>query len=475
MGAGQYHRLGRRHHLPARRSHGNPAGRHQENPRLLHPFTTRLHGYGRRPCSIRNAGMFHLFTHAWFKALLFLGSGAVIYACHHEQNIWKMGDLRSKMPITTVTFFIGTLALCGFPLHRSVSSPRKRILEAALQQKHRAVSSSLPSSPALTTFYMFRLFFIAFLGKSRSDKAGHAKEVGAFDAHVPLIMLERSMALDFRLPPNRCPINLHQPASPRRSVPYGSCAHRSSTILRGRSSGSGFACKLYYRTPPKDPLADHKESPSSSATSSTSMRSYAKVDGLRPGHRGGLRPLSSMSWSSADLLVGGFSRAAGGDRSHSSDPHPVRKSSRRTPALFGLGVIIESSISRSSSHEPVSSFSSPSSQPSPSLCGGKARITALATRAAALNPNFLGLGSVFSWQARRLGSMSLRGPHAHPASTSPSASTMASASSCCFSASSFSSCRQSCHGRCSGRQREALVWSSSLLIGAGAHWRLPLD
>ena len=57
-----------------------------------------------------DAGMFHLYTHAFFKALLFLGSGAIIYACHHEQDIWKMGGLRKKLPITFITFALGTAA-----------------------------------------------------------------------------------------------------------------------------------------------------------------------------------------------------------------------------------------------------------------------------------------------------------------------------------------------------------------------------
>ena len=61
------------------------------------------------------AAMFHLFTHAWFKALLFLGAGAIIYACHHEQDIWKMGGLLKKMPITGITFGIGTAALIAVP------------------------------------------------------------------------------------------------------------------------------------------------------------------------------------------------------------------------------------------------------------------------------------------------------------------------------------------------------------------------
>jgi len=61
------------------------------------------------------AAMFHLATHAFFKALLFLGAGSVILACHHEQNIWKMGGLKDRLPVTHKTFLIGTLALCGVP------------------------------------------------------------------------------------------------------------------------------------------------------------------------------------------------------------------------------------------------------------------------------------------------------------------------------------------------------------------------
>src|SRR5471032_788428 len=61
------------------------------------------------------AAMFHLTTHAFFKALLFLGSGSVIYGCHHEQDIFKMGGLRSKMPVTFVTFTIGVAAISGLP------------------------------------------------------------------------------------------------------------------------------------------------------------------------------------------------------------------------------------------------------------------------------------------------------------------------------------------------------------------------
>ncbi|MGC6464639.1 MAG: NADH-quinone oxidoreductase subunit L [Akkermansiaceae bacterium] len=132
------------------------------------------------------AGMFHLFTHAWFKALLFLGSGAVIYACHHEQDIWKMGGLKDKMPITFWTFALGTLALVGFPGTAGFWS-KEQILEAALHH-NKTLFAIAGIVATLTTFYMCRLFFIAFLGKNRSENAEHAKEVGPL-MFAPLVIL----------------------------------------------------------------------------------------------------------------------------------------------------------------------------------------------------------------------------------------------------------------------------------------------
>jgi len=76
-----------------RRADGHAAERHQAHPRLLHALAARLHGHGRRHWTRARRAMFHLYTHAFFKALLFLGAGAVIYCCHHEQDIWKMGGL----------------------------------------------------------------------------------------------------------------------------------------------------------------------------------------------------------------------------------------------------------------------------------------------------------------------------------------------------------------------------------------------
>ena len=76
-------------------------------------------------------GMFHLITHAFFKALLFLGAGSVIHGCHEEQDIRRMGGLKSDMPLTFVTYAIGMLALCGFPLFFSGFWSKDGILEAA--------------------------------------------------------------------------------------------------------------------------------------------------------------------------------------------------------------------------------------------------------------------------------------------------------------------------------------------------------
>ncbi len=132
------------------------------------------------------AGMFHLFTHAWFKALLFLGSGAVIHACHHEQDIWKMGGLLKKMPITGITFLIGFLALIAVPGTAGFFS-KEQILEAA--HHHNPILFWIAAAVAvLTPFYMTRLFVVAFLGKSRDHGAEHAHEVGPL-MFVPLGIL----------------------------------------------------------------------------------------------------------------------------------------------------------------------------------------------------------------------------------------------------------------------------------------------
>ncbi len=120
------------------------------------------------------AGMFHLTTHAFFKALLFLGAGSVIHALHHEQDIWKMGALKKKMPITFMTFLLGTLALSGVPPLSGFYS-KDSILAAAYDANIGLFVIGVLVS-VLTTFYMFRLFFVAFLGTPKSEAADHAHE-----------------------------------------------------------------------------------------------------------------------------------------------------------------------------------------------------------------------------------------------------------------------------------------------------------
>ncbi len=132
------------------------------------------------------AGMFHLFTHAWFKALLFLGAGAVIFACHHQQDIWKMGGLLKKMPITGFTFLAGYLALIAVPGTSGFFS-KEQILEAAWE-KQPLLFWVAAFVAVLTAFYMTRVFVVAFLGKSRSEDAENAREVGPL-MYVPLIAL----------------------------------------------------------------------------------------------------------------------------------------------------------------------------------------------------------------------------------------------------------------------------------------------
>jgi NADH-quinone oxidoreductase subunit L len=118
--------------------------------------------------------MFHLTTHAFFKALLFLGAGSVIHAMHHEQDIWKMGALRDKLPVTWKTFLLGTLALAGiWPLAGFYS--KDSILAQAAEHKPVLFAVAVFVA-ALTAFYMFRLLFVVFFGPAKSDEAGHAHE-----------------------------------------------------------------------------------------------------------------------------------------------------------------------------------------------------------------------------------------------------------------------------------------------------------
>jgi len=129
---------------------------------------------GIAPDSEGGPAMFHLWTHAFFKALLFLGAGAVIHALHHEQDMWKMGGLLKKMPITGWMFVAGTLALTGCPGLAGFWS-KDAILLAAFSHDKALFGVGLVTA-FLTAFYMTRLFVIAFLGKARTEAAHHGHD-----------------------------------------------------------------------------------------------------------------------------------------------------------------------------------------------------------------------------------------------------------------------------------------------------------
>jgi NADH-quinone oxidoreductase subunit L len=134
------------------------------------------------------AGIVHLVAHAFFKALLFLGSGSVIHGCHGEQDIRKMGGLRTIMPVTFFTYAIGMMALSGVPLFFCGAWSKEAILDAT----HRWPTSNLPwvlmvLGVVLTAFYMTRQMIYVFFGQSRSAASG-AHESSAVML-VPLIVL----------------------------------------------------------------------------------------------------------------------------------------------------------------------------------------------------------------------------------------------------------------------------------------------
>lgn len=130
--------------------------------------------------------LFHLITHAFFKALLFLGAGSVIHGCHHEQNIFKMGGLFRKMPITSGTFLIGLLALCGVYGLSGFYSKDAILIAAGFHSN--SIFILLVLGALLTAGYMGRLFWIAFLGRPNSPAAENAHESGPAML-VPLIIL----------------------------------------------------------------------------------------------------------------------------------------------------------------------------------------------------------------------------------------------------------------------------------------------
>ncbi len=138
-----------------------------------------------------SVGMFHLFTHAFFKALLFLGSGSVIVAMHHEQDIRNMGGLKDKIPFTYITMVIGTLALTGFPLTAGYFSKDAIIESAFVAHNPFALYGFLCTviAAGLTSFYSWRLIFKTFHGEPHDQKHYEAAHESPYTMLIPLAVL----------------------------------------------------------------------------------------------------------------------------------------------------------------------------------------------------------------------------------------------------------------------------------------------
>jgi NADH-quinone oxidoreductase subunit L len=134
------------------------------------------------------AAMFHVTTHAFFKALLFLGSGSVIHAMHHEQDIRQMGGLKKYIPITHITFLIGTMAIAGFPLLSGFYSKDEILAHAVMHNP--ALFGILMLSVAMTAIYMFRLYLLVFHGEFRgTEETKHHLHESPLNMTLPLMVL----------------------------------------------------------------------------------------------------------------------------------------------------------------------------------------------------------------------------------------------------------------------------------------------
>ena len=139
-----------------------------------------------------DAAMFHLFTHAFFKALLFLAAGSVIVMLHHEQDIWKMGGLSRRLPITFVTFAVGALALIGCPPFSGFFS--KDAILALAYERNTPIFAVALFTAFLTAFYVIRMLVIVFFGTPHSDIARESRESPPVMT-VPLTVLALLAAL----------------------------------------------------------------------------------------------------------------------------------------------------------------------------------------------------------------------------------------------------------------------------------------
>jgi NADH-quinone oxidoreductase subunit L len=135
-----------------------------------------------------HAALFHLATHACFKALMFLGAGSVIHGCHHEQDMRRLGGLWRKMPVTGTTFLVGVLAISGLPWLSGFYS-KDAILAGAWNGAMPALFWVGLLGAVLTAFYMMRLFVMTFLGDPGDEAIHEHAHEGGFSMKMPLIVL----------------------------------------------------------------------------------------------------------------------------------------------------------------------------------------------------------------------------------------------------------------------------------------------
>jgi NADH-quinone oxidoreductase subunit L len=197
-------------------------------------------GIGVAPTS--DVAMFHLFTHACFKCLLFLAAGSVMIGMHHEVDMWKMGGLRAKMPLTMLCFIAGMLALSGCPFTSGYYS-KDLIIEWAVVNIP-VLGWLVAGAAALTSFYIFREFFVIFFGKARSDHAEHAHEQPATMIVPMLVLSVMAICAGWPMIQNRLFV-LQEP----EHVP-----HALHTFLYAAFFGGAALAALLYFKAAKDPI-----------------------------------------------------------------------------------------------------------------------------------------------------------------------------------------------------------------------------
>ncbi|HTQ31207.1 MAG TPA: NADH-quinone oxidoreductase subunit L [Opitutaceae bacterium] len=207
------------------------------------------------------AAIFHLLTHAFFKALLFLSAGSVIHAAHHEQDIRRLGGLAPRMRATFVTFTVGMMALAGVPFLFSGFWSKEAILHAAGEWPVSLLPLGIGlAGVVLTAFYMTRLLAETFLGSSRSDSAEHAHENSAVMTWPLIVLAAGAVGLGFIGMPAWpwLQSKLSGEPVPPQSIFEGGGLMMLSIVLVFTGLGAGWA--LYGRRPranaaAPDPLA----------------------------------------------------------------------------------------------------------------------------------------------------------------------------------------------------------------------------